>query len=144
GPSDTADPRPEDGDGPSDAGRLLQRAAERAAGQEFYLAAVLKRYQQQTDQDDAQVAAMLGVPPEALPRLALCRAPVASGPAFRQQVERIAAFAGVRAPALAQIVRTAASFAALSSADQPAKLLAARDRDEEPGASLPPEQGEPQ
>ncbi len=130
----------DDGGTPPDSALLMKRAATRAAGRPFYLAAALERYRRETDQDEAQLAAMLGCSREALPKLALCRAPDADAVGFRQEIEQIAAFAGVRASALAQIIRSANSHEALrESLHETDGLLAARDRDD----GTPPELGEP-
>jgi hypothetical protein len=128
---------------PPDTGALVRRAAERAASRSFYLAPVLERYRLETDQDEDQLVAMLGCARDALPKLALCRAPEAASEGFRQEVEAIAALAGARASALAQILRFVSSLSALRESlretGEPGGLLAARDRDGE----TPPEPVEP-
>jgi hypothetical protein len=64
----------------------------------------------------------------ALARLALCRAPQPDQPTFRQDVTAVAAYAGVSATGLMQVLRRVqVSDAARRAAEAP-DLLAARDR----------------
>ncbi len=133
---------PDDGGTPPDSALLIRLAATRAAGRPFYLAAMLERYRRDTDQDEEQLAAMLGCSREALPKLALCRAPDADAVGFRQEIELIAAFAGVRASALAQIIRHVGALEALREPlPDTDGLLAARDRGDD--ESTPSGPGEP-
>lgn len=112
---------------------LVRRAAARAAEREGFVAAALAVYQELYGMDEEKLAAFLGGAPDDLPRLALCRrpAPDAAPAVFRAGVERIAAYAGVRAPALAALLREVDAVGALRGAGgdaAPGTLMAARDR----------------
>ncbi len=108
--------------------QLLRRAAERAAEQPFYLASRLRRYRELERIDEAELARRLDAPETALTRLALCRTPDAELPAFRQEVAQIAAYAGVSASGLMQLLRRVQVSDAARRAAAPPELLAARDR----------------
>src|SRR5438093_3989449 len=114
---------------------LLERAAARAATDPFFLGSALAVYRSGEGLDGAALARRLGCSADTLPRLALCRRPVSSDPAFAADVRRIATWAGVDPDELANVLRYAESIEALwerrrSSASGQGTLLAARDRDE--------------
>ena len=110
-----------------DSHSVLGRAAARAEQAPFFLAAALAAYRADTGLDNAALAAELGCAESALPRLALCRQPRGENPMFREDVNRIAAFAGVNATRLAGLLRSVEAASALRAAP-PAPLLAAQDR----------------
>ena len=122
---------------------LLRHAARRARGRPFFLASALADYQAWHGLDDRALSAHLGCRSDVLPKLALCRRPSGEGADFRAAVERVAAYAGVDALRLAQLLREADAWAALHSApsvadpEAPGFLLAARDRREEPPSDTP-------
>lgn len=108
--------------------QLLRRAAERAAEQPFYMASRLRRYRELERIDVAELARRLDADESALARLALCRAPAPEQPAFRREVAQIAAYAGVSAAGLMQLLRRVQVSDAARRAAAPPELLAARDR----------------
>ncbi|HLW00262.1 MAG TPA: hypothetical protein VKT82_16465 [Ktedonobacterales bacterium] len=110
--------------------RLAQGARERPT----LLAGLLFAYQQQEGLDEQKLAAFLGCDDAALPKLALCRRPRQQIPAFREDIERIAQYAGVNPLSLMKLVRAVETRAALQHAADvpPPLLLAARDHDEAP------------
>ena len=106
---------------------VLARAAARAEGDPFFLAAALAAYRADAELDNAALAAELGCAESALPRLSLCRWPRGDSPMFREDVNRIAAYTGVNAARLARLLRAVDAASALRAAP-PAPLLAAQDR----------------
>ena len=107
----------------------LQRAAERANADPFFLGHWLALIApDQTRRGD--LAQQLKCELHQLTRLSLCRCPREDSEGFRPDVERIAAFVGCDAVALAQVVRQAQTLRALSSpgGGSSNRLLAARDR----------------
>ncbi len=116
---------------------LLRRAADRAAGRPFFLAAALLPYARAERLDDAGLAARLGCSVEVLPRLLLCRRPRPEPGAFRGDVERLATAFGLDVTALAATVREADALAALAVAEADTGWLAAA-RDREPDSEPPP------
>lgn len=130
------------GRGGAERERLLRRAAERAAEEEFYLAARLRRYRELEGIDELELMRRLGANAQALARLSLCRAPDPAQPSFRTEVAAIATYAGVSATALMPLLRRVqVSEAALQTNEMP-ELLAARDRElrEEPARYSPPDE----
>lgn len=116
---------------PSSSSPTLERAAQRAAADPFFLGHVLRSLTESGRTSPAVLADRLGCSPSQLQRLWMCRRPAETGTAFRQEVERIAAFVGCDAVALAQMIREASAVGALKSMPVPASrsvLLAARDR----------------
>ena len=113
--------------------------ARRVRGDPFFLAAVLDAYARSEGLDEVGLAALLACPVATLAPLGLCRRPRPEPPLFRRDVERIAARFGVRADALAEVVRRADALAALrriaagdaADADERGLLMAARDREED-------------
>jgi hypothetical protein len=118
-------------------GSLLRRAAERAAGREFFLASALLPYAEVEQLDDAALAERLGCEQGDLPKLLLCRRPRREAPNFRADVERIAEAFGLEPGRLAEVVRAADALRALregGAAQAGGWLAAARDREPEPDA----------
>lgn len=127
----------------------LTGLARRAAEHPYFLGFALAAYQARHRLDDAQAAERLGCPAAALPRLRLCRRPIAAEPDFAARVRRIAAYVPCDADALLALLRETSVLAALGGAlpaDVPASLFtAARDRrpendadDESQGRDQPP------
>ncbi len=112
----------------------LARLARSARERPTLLASLLFAYQEQEGLDESGLAAFLGCDADALPKLALCRRPRQQIPAFREDIERIAQYAGVNPLSLMKLVRAVETRAALQqAADVPSPLLlAARDHDETP------------
>src|SRR5581483_3924797 len=108
--------------------RLAQSARERPT----LLAGLLFTYQEQEGLDEHGLATFLGCDATALPKLALCRRPRKEMPAFREDIERIAQYAGANPLSLVKLIRAAETLAALQrAAEAPSPLLlAARDHDE--------------
>ena len=110
----------------------LARLGRQARGRQTLLAGLLFAYQEQEGLDEPGLAAFLGCEVAALPKLALCRRPRAEVPTFRQDVERIAHYAGSNPLQLVKLIRAVEARAALQhAAEVPSPLLlAARDHDE--------------
>lgn len=109
----------------------LERAAQRAATDPFFLGHLLSHLTESGRVSPGVLAGRLGCSPSQLQRLWTCRRPTETGTAFRQEVERIAAFVGCDALALGQTIREAGAVVALTSRPAPTShtvLLAARDR----------------
>lgn len=109
----------------------LERAAQRAATDPFFLGHLLSHLTESDRVSCEVLAGRLRCSPSQLQRLWMCRRPAETGTAFRQEVERIAAFVGCDAVALGQTIREAGAVAALKSAPAHTSrsvLLAARDR----------------
>jgi hypothetical protein len=118
---------------------LLRHAYARAARRPAFLASALVAYQELHGISEDALAEFLQCRADDLPRLGLCRRPPqTTGPAFRDAVHQIAAYADVDAARLAQLLRDVDTAAALqAAASRPAAdqglLMAARDRlDAEP------------
>lgn len=121
------------------AGRLLWKAAARAADHPFFLASQLLAYGSLRGLSRPDLAKWLGCKPNGLVRLELCRRPEVSAPSFRAEVEKVAAFAGAKPERVAEALREVEAIAALRQARHPkdgGMLLAARDRVEEVPPSL--------
>ncbi len=116
---------------------LLRRAVAHARGHPFFLAALLLDWADREGLDMAGLADRLGCAPADLPRVLLCRRPTGTGPAFRADVERIAARFGLEPLRLTQAIRQATALAAMPPAAAERWLAAARDR--EPESEPPPE-----
>ena len=115
---------------------VLRRAAERAASRPYFVSHDLDIYRSFSRFTVDEVAAELGCPPEQLPRLALCCRPETEGADFRQEVERIATYAGADPLRLVQLLRTVEAWQSLRGCERSASgatglLLAARDRERE-------------
>jgi hypothetical protein len=119
----------------------LESLAARAAGEPFFLAAVLGPYALSEGLDDAALAAALGCPPGELALLRLCRAPRAGPEEFREDVQAIAERFGLDAGKLAEAVKRGRVIARMRAA-RPASggfLMAARDGEAEPPGEPPEE-----
>lgn len=108
----------------------LEALSRQVTGDPFFLGQALAVWASSEGLDDAGLAARLGVTPETLVLLRLCRRPHPEPDRFRADVERIAARFGVSADRLAEIVRRADALERLGSAGQKTGglLIAARDR----------------
>ena len=111
----------------------LDFAARKAAQDPFFLGSAFKTWQAGEQKDEAAVAVYLGIAPELLSRLALCRRPNSRNPAdFGREVSRIAEHFGIAPAALANLLRRADAFEAQTATQkQPGYLMAARDYEEE-------------
>jgi hypothetical protein len=118
----------------------LARLAARAEADPFFLAAPLAVFAQTEGLDDAGLAAKLGLPPERLPKLKLCRPPRPEPEHFTADVRQIAGHFGIDPDALAHAVRRGQTVIELRSgqpapADGTGAFLVARDADPPPGDS---------
>lgn len=122
----------------------LAHAAQRAVSHEFFLAGILREYQQANQLDDDALAKLLGCHVNDLPRLALCRRPATEQKAFIRDIEHLAQRFHLHGDQLAIIIRHADSLRTLRqqltstrNAQQMQGILrAARDRDQENADSL--------
>lgn len=123
----------------------LARLAQQAREHQTLLAGLLFAYQEQEGLDESGLAAFLGCDAAALPKLALCRRPREQVPAFRQDVERIAYYAGSNPLQLVKLIRAVEARAALQhAAEVPSPLLlAARDHNEAMSEPTDGEEGPP-
>jgi len=122
----------------------LERAAERASKDEFFMGHLLGSLVGSRGLARATIAQRLCCQEHELARLWLCRAPREEALAFRQDVEQIASAIGCDATSLAQLVREAAALRSLRSQSQSASstiLLAARDRESDHKMDGPPDGG---
>ncbi len=111
----------------------VARLARRVAVDPFFLAFALAEYAAVDKLDDAGLAAALGVPPDVLPAVRLCRSPRAEPAGFREDVDRIVARFGADRGVLVTAVRHGQTVAAMRAVVAPdgaaaGSLLAARDR----------------
>ena len=109
----------------------LQRFAERARKDPFFLAGTLTTYQQVRGWDDQSLATFLECKVSAIQRLAACRMPSATTPQFQDDVRAIAAFVGCSPERLAALIREATVVSAMRKEGKVTEqkyLLAARDR----------------
>lgn len=126
-----------------DVDRHLARFARRLRNDTSFMSGVLAVYQMQEHLSDEALAEQLQITPPMLSRLALCRRPQADR--FAEQVRQIAAYIGVNAAALAQMIRQVEALQQLStmppiadsatepraaSAPMSGLLAAARDHEE--------------
>jgi hypothetical protein len=106
--------------------------AERAAGDDFFLASLLLPYARAEGWGDAELSRRLGCRPPHLARLLLCRRPRPEPEAFRGDVERIAAAFRLDGARLTSVIRLAEAVRAFRSAETAGGtgwLAAARDRE---------------
>ena len=120
----------------------LTRLARLAGERQTLLAGLLFVYQEQEELDENGLAAFLCCDVAALPRLALCRRPRKQAPAFREDIERIAKYAGANPLHLVQLIRAVEARAALQRASEVPSplLLAARDHDDPATESMDDEE----
>ncbi len=122
----------------------LAHAAQRAVSHEFFLAGILREYQQANQLDDDALAKLLGCHVNDLPRLALCRRPATEQKAFIQDIEHLAQRFHLHGDQLAIVIRQVDSLRALRqqlasthNAQQMQGILrAARDRYQDSADSL--------
>ena len=117
----------------------LANLARRVEADPFFLAAALAEYARTEGLDDAGLVAALGLPPDQLPHLKLCRPPRPDH--FWPDVEHLAGRFGIPPESLAEVVRRGEAVARARSASPPTgadagAFLAARDAD--PPADGPP------
>src|SRR5262245_45749836 len=103
---------------------MLERAALRVAGDETFIASLLREWCG-GELDFEAIARFLGCPRASVVKLALCRRPPAS--MFQSDVKRIATHASVDEARLVPLLREAASLAAFRSSTGSQMLAAARD-----------------
>jgi hypothetical protein len=112
----------------------LDRIANTAQKDPFFLGWWLERFRQAEGLDDAGLMARLGCRPEQLTRLRLCRFPRQDAAGFREDVTRICEAYALEPSRLAVVVRRAAVLVELEApagADEPVPtLMAARDAEE--------------
>ncbi|MGH2532302.1 MAG: hypothetical protein ACRDJW_08325 [Thermomicrobiales bacterium] len=123
---------------PTDAGltnELMRRLARRLEANPDFLAAVFRRYRDAQDLDDDRIAFRLGVAPDDLPRLAICKRPrhdQTDPTLFRADVETIAEEFGLNPFTLAEVVRSVDVLDAVAGAPPGAVeagfLAAAKER----------------
>lgn len=117
----------------------LANLARRVGADPFFLAAALAEFARTEGLDDAGLAAALGLPPDRLPHLKLCRPPRPQAEFFWPDVEHLAGRFGIPPESLAEAVRRGESVARARTANPSADAgayLAARDAD--PPAGDPP------
>jgi hypothetical protein len=108
----------------------LEYLARRAAADPSFLAAALAAFARTERLNDQALAAALGCPPDDLNALRLCRMPAADPPAFRRDIDRIAAAFGLKADVLAEVLTRWRALGCLrdGAGDGRGTLLAARDQ----------------
>lgn len=119
---------------------LLEQAATRAAGSEFFLARVFKDYEKLENVNTLDLARHLGCNLETLTRLALCRRPASDDPnKFKSDIRKISQHFDIDANKLASLVRYVDTMKSFTESPQLTEeiseqgiLLTARDQ-EEPG-----------
>lgn len=109
----------------ADADLILARAANRVASDDGFMASLL-RTQGEPAVDFERVASDLGVTPDCVIRLSLCRRPSGTSPRFRDDVQSMSRVSGVPENAIAILVRRAEALRALQGT-APAMLAAAQD-----------------
>jgi hypothetical protein len=122
----------------------LAHAAQRAVPHEFFLAGILREYQQANQLDDDALAKLLGCHVNDLARLALCRRPATEQKAFIQDIEHLVQRFHLHEDQLASVIRQVDSLRALrqqltstrNAQQMPGILRAARDRDQDSADSL--------
>src|SRR5947209_20458793 len=97
----------------SNSSKALARAARRAVSHEFFLAGILREYQQAHQLDDDALAKLLECHANDLTRLALCRRPATEQKAFIQDIEHLSQRFHLRGDQLAIVIRQVDSLRAL-------------------------------
>ena len=110
---------------PQTASQALIELAQRLTADPAYMANVLSSFQAQERLDADGMGTLLGISPDGLTCLALCKRPHPEGSDFAAQVRQIASFTGVDAGVLAQLIRQVDALEATNS--QPASI--AREAD---------------
>lgn len=113
----------------------LLRAARRASQEPFFLASVLHSYQMANNLEDGVLAELLSCALDDLPRLALCRRPVASSSTFLAEIEHLAQRFELHGDQLAMMIRQVDALDSLrqhlGAFQATSRMLrAARDHDE--------------
>ena len=108
----------------------LDRLADKASADPFFLGHLLSRYAEFHRLDDAALAARLGCPADQLATVRLCRAPRVDAAGFQEDIRSVAGRFGLNRDALIDAARY--GQVTLKPADPeavgPDVLLAARDR----------------
>lgn len=123
--------------------RGLAHAATRAANDPFFLGYLFESMIESGRVTRDAIASRLGCSLDRLFEIYLCRTPRSDASSFREDVVRIAGFAGCDAATLAQLVREASALQSMRGATpQRASsiLLAARDRIDPDGSDQPPKE----
>jgi hypothetical protein len=111
--------------------RRLTALIRRTRTDSFFVSRALTSYQSMRDLSDAELRQFLQCTSEDFERLALCRFPDDRDARFRDQVERIAAYAHCDIDRLLELFREVAAFDSLQGGqhdEATGLLLAARDR----------------
>ena len=115
----------------------LEKLADLASAEPFFLANVLSAYARAERLDVAGLAAALGCAAEDLPKIQLCRAPRGDAEGFREDVDCVSRRFQLDPARLAAVVKrgrvVARMQASHEAADEPGYLMAARDREDSPG-----------
>ena len=124
----------------------LARAARRAGAQPFFLASILQAYQLTNSLDDLAFAELLGCTLNDLPRLGLCRRPIADASTFATDIAHLEARFHLNGDQLAAVIRQIDALQALQQHLGTAQaasvvLRAARDHDESTDARQEDENG---
>ena len=108
----------------------LEKMAERARREPFFLGWLLEQYAAPQGLSDAGLVAELGCSSTDLRRLRLCRTPRTDEEGLREDVQHLAKALGLDADRLGRVLRRA--VASNKFRPDATGLMAARDRDEEP------------
>lgn len=111
----------------------LKILAEKLRDDPNFMAFVLDQFCRQERISAVELPAELGIMPEMLTRLALCRTPNADNFDFAKTVREIADYTLIDEAVLANVIRRVSSVHSLGSAKEEAFLAAARDRGLETG-----------
>jgi hypothetical protein len=112
----------------------LERLAERAAQDPFFLACALNLFAASETLDDVQLAQNLNCTPETLVLVKLCRAPGSEPGQFRKDIHRVASTYGIEEGLLAHAVRRGQALHAMRARPAARLFKAARDAEQPPGA----------
>ena len=107
----------------------LEKMAERARREPFFLGWLLEQYAAAERLDDAALVAELGCSLTDLRRLRLCRAPRTDAAGLHADVRQLAEALGLDGDRLGRVLRRATVAVKFQSGDK--IRMAARDRDEE-------------
>jgi hypothetical protein len=83
----------------------MERVLRRVGDDSYFLGSALNAYQRCAGADVAGIAAFLGCPVSALPRLALARRPDPHSPRFRRELARLVARTGAAEGRLAAVLQ---------------------------------------
>src|SRR4051812_17216616 len=93
-----------------------RRLADRVAVDPFFLSFALAEYAAAEQLDEAALAARLGITPDVLPHVRLCRSPRPDPDGFREDVVRIAGKFGLDPGVLKEAARHGQAVAAMRAA----------------------------